>query len=121
MDTCSFYAVSKLYIQLPHKVSHLVLTYFSFRACTKIREHWLEYRGIDFETGKRTFIISLSAKCAPGKIASNLSNENVKVVKQFQTIDFPIYNLFIGYSLIAKLIDRMHHKSNNHIRYTHNV
>ena len=99
MDTCSFYAVSKLYIQLPHKVSHLVLTYFSFRACTKIREHWLGYRGIDFETGKHTFIISLNAKCVPGKIASIFSNkgEIILVVKQCQTVDIPIYNLFTGH------------------------
>ena len=92
MDTCSFYAVSKLYIQLPHKVSHLVLTYFSFRACTKIREHWLGYRRIDFETGKHTFIISLSAKCVPGKIACNVSNniEIIEIVKRFQTVDFSI-------------------------------
>ena len=92
MDTCSFYAVSKLYIQLPHKVSHLVLTYFSVRACTKIIERWLEYPGIDFETGKYTFIILLSAKCVPGKIACNVSNniEIIYIVKRFQTVDFSI-------------------------------
>ena len=75
MDTCSFYAVSKLYIQLPQKSKSFSVDVLFFQGMHKIREHWLGYRGIDFETGKHTFIISLNAKCVPGKIAFILSNK----------------------------------------------
>ena len=75
MDTCSFYAVSKLYIQLPQKSKSFSVDVLFFQGMHKNKRTLLEYPGIDFETGKYTFIISLSAKCVPGKIVLKLSNK----------------------------------------------
>ena len=75
MDTCSFYAVSKLYIQLPQKSKSFSVDVLFIQDMHKNKRTLLEYPGIDFETGKYTFLISLIAKCVPGKIVLKLSNK----------------------------------------------